>query len=240
MIKNKKSKKSQGHIEMILSFTIFLGFLIVLFIFLNPFIDKKTTYSSLDKTETILLENISAEYEHIALILKNSRPDTNCFSVANSFNISSNTLIIDENNKIVGSLNTGSVIYITPNSVSPRLYRIYFSNDFINLTSQKSCTTLPASTYSFGVMTIEKSVLSENLNILNRTYLEDYNNLKSELSLTKDFEFIIYNLNQSKVLFDTTGLHKIKSSDVLARDIPLRIINKSGYKSDILLNLRVW
>ena len=64
--------------------------------------------------------------------------------------------------------------------------------------------------------------------------------MKRDLNINEDFEFVVYNLNRSQVLFDTTSVHKLKTSFVLSRDIPLRVINRDAVQSDIVLNLRVW
>ncbi len=238
----KKYNKTQGHIEMILSFTIFLGFLLVMFIFINPLRENRVSYTSLDEVENIVLSNLSIDYQHIALILESGRPNTNCFSVYNNFSLNSSILVVDENENIVASLNdvSSKKINIEPQSKDTRLYRIYFSNNLISSASPSSCKDLKNSDYGFGVLTSENSVLAERLVWLNQTYWSNYSLLKSNLNLNKNFEFVIYNLNQSKVLFDTTAFHKVKTSEVLARDVPLRIINSSGAKSDILFNLRTW
>jgi len=39
-----KSKRSQSHVEVFLSFVIFIGFLLFIFIFLNPFAKAKPNY----------------------------------------------------------------------------------------------------------------------------------------------------------------------------------------------------
>ena len=240
MIAKQKTKKAQGHVEMILSFIIFLGFLLVMFIFINPVSEKKVSYVSLDNVETALLENISIDYQYVALILKYSPKDLSCFSVDNNLSIASNLLVLDENERIVKSENKNKQIDIQPVALNPRLYKLYFSNNLSVSDKPSSCTKLKSSNYTFGVLTLENSVLFENLAALNKTYFENYTQLKSGLKLNSDFEFIVYNLNQTQKIFDTTPLHRVKNSQVLSREIPLRIINSTGGQSDIVINLRVW
>ena len=238
-----KSKKAQGHVEMILSFAIFVGFVFVMFIFMNPAKEKTTSYAGLDTAETIVLDNLSTNFQYIALILVNPRPNLNCFAVNNPFNFSENVLAIDENNNVVNSYNqviSPQKIYIKPTNKNSRLYKLYFSNDFADYPEYGPCDDLNPVNYTFGVLTKEKLVLFEKLAGFQEIYEENYKQLKSDLKITEDFEFVVYNLNRTQILFDTTGLHKLKTSLVLSRDIPLRIIDMNGTQSDILVNFRVW
>ena len=233
-----KSTKSQGHVEMILSFTIFAGFVVAMFFFLNPAKENKVSYVSLDTAENIILENISVDYSYIAVILNSSISAGQCFSVVNNFNLSERSLVIDEKNNIALSSNSGSRINIRSTG-NVRLYKLYFSETFNSYPSATGCPDISGN-FSFGVLTSENTVVWENLQALNDSYMQDYAKLKSDLKVREDFEFVAYNLNRTQVLFDTTSVHKLKTSFVLSRDIPMRIIDKNATQRDIILNLRVW
>jgi hypothetical protein len=228
---------------MILSFAIFAGFVVAMLFFLNPVKENKVSYGSLDVAENIILDNLSSKYSYIAVILNMPINDGECFSVENTLNLSERSLVMDEKNNIVLSGNdySHSKINIQPNIDSDiRLYKLYFSDVFNSHGFAADCPLLDKSDYSLGVLATESSVLWENLQALNTSYMENYAQLKTDLNVSEDFEFVVYNLNRTQVFFDTTGVHKLKTSFVLSRDIPMRIINKDAVPSDIILNLRVW
>jgi hypothetical protein len=237
-MKSLKLKQSQGHVEMILSFAIFAGFVVVMLFLLNPAKENKISYGSLDVAENIILDNISITYDSIAVILDAPINNGLCFSVENNLNLLGRSLAIDEKKNIVFSGNTPSKINIQPNN-NVRLYKLYFSDSFNSYYLATNCAP-PSTGYSFGVLIHESSVLWENIQALNKSYMEDYSKLKRDLNINEDFEFVVYNLNRSQVLFDTTSVHKLKTSFVLSRDLPLRIIDKNATQRDIVLNLRVW
>jgi hypothetical protein len=240
-----KSKLSQGHVEMILSFTIFAGFVVAMFFFLNPAKENKINYGSLDAAENVILENISVSYDSIAVILNNPINPINpeaCFSVNNNFGLTEKSLVTDEKGTIVPSNNDYSnlKIKIMPLNTNVKLYRIYFSDAFTSNNLGTTCNPLLSTDYSFGVLTSENNILWENIQAMNKSYIENYDQLKKDLNVREDFEFVVYNLNRTQVLFDTTSTHRLKTSFVLSRDIPMRIINKNATAIDIVLNLRVW
>ena len=79
----------------------------------------------------------------------------------------------------------------------------------------------------------------ENLDLLNKSYTENYRVLKQNLGIDGDFDFIIYNESQ-QVWFSANNPMVVKPSNVLSRNIPLTIINKDAKQIKIVFNLRVW
>jgi hypothetical protein len=64
-----KQKKSQGHIEMILSMALFIGAIIFLFIFLRSITDKKENNNSYNVRD-IILKNITIKTQNEDIISK--------------------------------------------------------------------------------------------------------------------------------------------------------------------------
>lgn len=239
----KKSKRSQGHVEIILSFTIFIGFLMAIFYFLSPISNGRTSYSALNAVEERLLENSSITYKQVSLIIKNNATNgTACFSADNSVDFSGSVIIRDKKADIAESnVNSSQISIKNKNS---DIYTIYSSgtpDGFNNYSlSESGCTSIEESNYSFGAPSINKIVLFENLQELNQNYLADYESLKSALGLENDFEFAVYSLNREVLMNETLSAHKIKLSSVLSRDILIKSMNKNASYVDIILNLRVW
>ena len=246
-IKTIDNKRSQGHIEMILSFVIFIGFVFAILVFINPVRDQKINYASVDVAENKILDNLSFVYSSTGLILTENK--TGCFYVDNLLGQSGNIIVKDMSDNIVGAVNnysaTNPKIYIQSSAIpGNRYYKLYFSDKFQNYSIDNyaaSCNTpLPSTNYTFGSVYVDRAVLLDNIAPLNKSYMADYSGLKSSFGVNEDFEFVVYNLNRTKVLADTTGLHKIKTSIVLARDMPLRVLDSNATASDIILNVRVW
>lgn len=243
-IQAAKTKKAQGHIEMILSLVIFVGFVAAIFLFLNPLSQQTVTEAAFSEVQEKIINNLSVNYNYIGLILAGNLPaGTLCFSVdASEAGISEGSSIIvkDLNNKLMNSSKSAGKINIEY-SPGVRFYGIYSSRAFNNypLTSG-SCLQLTPANYSFGASGFEKAVLYENLVAMNSAYLADYESLKKSLAVKDDFDFIVSDLARNVLLNETITLHKLRTSSVLSRELPLKASDKNASQVSIIFNLRVW
>jgi len=236
-----KNNKSQTHIEMILSFVIFLGFLLAIFIFINPVRQNPVSYASVDLAQEKIINNISIYYNTVSVTLKTIIPSTNCFLIANKQGLSTsdNILARDFKNIITPVKIDSSGVSIK--STGETFYKLYSSASFNQSASSPSgCATLSDVNYTFGILDNGKDVLYENILDLQTLYMNDYDALKNGLAIPGDFEFAVYHFNHSVILNETLAKHKLRSGNVLSREIPLKALKKDASKIDILLNIKVW
>jgi hypothetical protein len=229
-------KNGQIHVEMILSFILFVGAVFFIFFFLNPLKSNTNVYTDLDNSYREILKNVSIEYRYISLALASNA--NTCFTVANPFREKENLIVQDSSGNILASSINSSFIKIAP---SGKFYRIYFS-DYFNHSDSSSLTSCPdiSAQSSFGPLGFQNEVLYENLIKLDQEYSSDYNSLKSDLNLNNDFEFVVYDENHEVLINNSLSLHKLKPSNVYSREIPLEVIYPNASQNFIILNLRVW
>jgi len=236
-----KEKNAQSHIEMILSFVIFIGFLLTIFIFINPIRQNTVTTSVIDSVQEKIFANVSMPYATISLVINPPIP-SGCFNISNNLRLSENIVVRDSTNtRTPASLSSGPGGTISIRSTGDSFYRIYSSSNFDSALVSDGCVELPTTNYSFGVLDVGKDIFYDNLVELNNLYMTDYENLKLALAIPSDFEFAAYHLNNRTVLLnDTLSKHRTRPGNVLSRDIPLKAIKNDASKIDILLNIRVW
>lgn len=230
-----KKRNAQAHVEMILSFVIFVGFFIFLFIFLNPF-QEKPTVRLLDITESAILEKLSINYNEVSLkVLSSESPD--CWIIDDGFFQGLGSSVIVKNidkEAISGSL--GSTIIFDNDG---DFYYLYFSDIFDgDSTGLSSCFLLTSSDYKIGTLKKEKAVYEGYFEGFKTSYDEGYAGLKTELGINNNFAFAIVN-NDRDVLF--SGERNIPEGiNILARNIPVMMIDKSGVVKPIIINIQVW
>jgi hypothetical protein len=236
-----KNKKSQAHVEIIISFVIFVGFVLAMLLFLNPASNKKTDYSSLDKVWEKIYRNISSNVYHASLVA-DIPSNVSCFKVDNLYNISYRFVVLDEEGKkLEANFENNKENIVIKKQASGKAYDIYFSSSFSAQDyNPNNCLNLQSQNYDYGSINVERRILTESIESLENNYLNDYAGLKIKLGIKEDFDFYVINITGGILFNKTLELAGLRKPDVLARQIPLRVINKNLTNIDIIMQLRVW
>lgn len=237
MLKKKTNNKSQGHVEMIVSFTLFLGFLIALLFILSPAKNAQSPSAILDTSETKIMGNISADYKTISLILSSGTDPGACFVIQNKPNLTGNIIVKSLSDIALSASSDADWISITPSSGN-RFHNLYFSSEFdVNLIV--SCgNILLESNYSFGAIELGKIVLYKKLLSFITEYNEDYESLRNRMSLKNDFVIFVYDTNKN-LLFNASR-YVPAGSQVASKSINTRAIDLNKNITNIVINIRVW
>ena len=239
-----KGRRAQGHVEMIISFVIFVGFVTTLLIVLNPIKTRPISGTLLDITQDVLLDNWTISYSTSSMVVDLNNlvtPTANCFTIPNQPGRVGGLLVIDEfgverRAGVVG----GATGDINIDKSGAKFYRLYFSNDFVSIGSPSGCSEfLSADDYTFGALVIQDDIFNKSLYDLNKSYDDDYIALKDRLGLTNDFAFTIFDADTKEILLK--GERQVPpGAQVIARNIPLLVINEKTKRSSIIVNLRAW
>ena len=213
MKKKTKNKLGQAHIEIMLSFVIFIGFLLFVLIFLNPFA-KTESVDLISSIEKSILNNVSADIGKMSVIGANG---TNDYTIPSPYN----------NINFVEKIETTS---------PTQKCTLYFSNEIFAVGTQ-TCTF---STYQLGVYSTEKIIVYGRIGTLKTNYDTDYNGLKSSLGVINDFSFNVESLDGVEIPGLNTARNIPSGIEVQARNIPIRTINNQGNVQELMLNIRVW
>jgi len=243
-----KNKKSQSHLEMILSFVIFVGFVLFLLIYLNPIGRQEAlvSLSLIDRVQTSIFENLSINYSYISLVLNQSvllpaNKINDCFELKNLPLDLSGALVLNSTEDAVPSVlsldkKDLAIVY----SGSERFYTAYFSPSFNSLPFSKGvCDSVDEDKYSLGTLGKDNVILANRINELNRSYFNDYKSLREDLHISADFDFAVYNETRG-LLFSTLGYHKLKGNNILTREIPLIARDSNAKPIKIIFFLEVW
>ena len=78
------NNRAQGHVEIILSFVIFIGFLLFIFIFMNPFAKTKETSHIMDNIQKSIINEISGDVGKLSVVVNEGK---NCYYFSNDYGI---------------------------------------------------------------------------------------------------------------------------------------------------------
>jgi len=171
------NSKAQGHVEIMLSFVLFIGAIIFIFVFISPFkADKEILIE--DNVQKIIMQNITKDIGMLSIVI-GINPN-NCY-------------------KFVESDYNGN--YIEKWDSVLRTYTIYFSEEFttFNPNYNPACgSEIPTPyEYTLASYSIEKVVFNKSIIELKNAYENDYNKLKQQLGIDYDFSFNFKLLDQT-------------------------------------------
>ena len=211
------SKKSQAHVEIILATTLFIGFLIFAFVFLNSSI-KTTKDIPTDKIERAIFGELSEEVGKLSVVLGSTEA---CFDLKD----------VEEEY----GLNFRSVV----DPLNAKRYTIYYGNFFNK--NGKDCD-LGKKDFKYGGYSEEEMIVKENIENFKKRYEEDYSGLKQTLGVDNfAFEFRKLDNGDNGIIDDFSVEKKIPGSvDVISKDFPVRVINERAEISELILNIKVW
>ncbi len=236
-----KNKKAQGHVEMILSFLIFLGFVLASFAFLNPLKGESIVPRFLEMTEKTILEKVEIEYSVIPMRIKEGVPlNKPCFKISEEdfSDIGDKVIVKDDEGKRGNAVKSGEEVSIRLwDTKIPDFLFLYFSDEFRE--SSQNCVetlSLGKDEYELGVLRKEKAVFEGKLQELEEKYESDYEGLKDELGITNDFSFSI----SGDLTWESSEKYKPQKDEVFAKDVLLTVIDKNGGFKSIIMNIQVW
>lgn len=232
-------KKSQTHVEIILSFAIFVGFIFAIFVFLNPLKTLQADYSSLEDIQNMLLDNVSITYKSASLILDEGI-SKECIIVNDTLG-ATGTLLVKGKDGIKPSKKENNKIYLKKD-LDERYFMLYFSNAFNFYTSEfgVGCVVLDKANYTFGALNIERTAMLDKLAMLNTTYMNDYDAVKKNLRIARDFDFYVLDENRNTIMNDTLIKHKVTARTTVVREIPLNVIDSNANIRPVIFGLRAW
>jgi len=211
------SKKGQGHVEMMISTVFFLGFLVFVFIFMNPFNVIKQGIS-LDPAKNAILKEIQSDVGILSVIVNTT---SDCYNLTE--------INFLHGNNFTEAVNLG------------RKYSIYYGNFFDpGVVGYNSCYFPGVQmNYTLGGYIEEKMIVYERIQALKSFYDSNYGGTKDLLGIG-DFEFQFKDFNNSEIPELSVRGKIPENVDVFSRENPVRVINKAGDIREYIFKIRVW
>lgn len=217
---NMKTKKSQGHLEFILSFALFAGFAGFILIIATPK-NLGENRNNIDLLELSVIKNLSSDIE-ITRVYGN-------FSGGKCIEYNSSNVIARANNIRINASSNGEKVCIE--NTNEKFIDLIFSEDFESSSfSYQDCINC-----SISLNFHEKIISEKKIKMFNFTYYENYYELKNNLRVKNDFS---YNLSFSGKEY--SGSSKNVVGKVSAKTMPVMIISEDGEIVLGTMNIKTW
>lgn len=236
-------KRGIGHVEAILSFLLFIGFVFFALYFFSPTGNTNLIDSSLQYTLNKIIQNNSVEMLSFSVKVNKSNMVNGQKSIAVEFpsevlSIPANYIARAETyeGKALPTSRANTIVYFDPGAEDFAI--IKFCEDFPVGTGASERPPLDYNSYVLASSST-KSILSENKMLaLNNSYYNDYDNLKSQLNIpgqiTFGYDFKIENYDISGPTDTPIGV------DVYSSLSRKEILKKDGNSIFGEVSVRIW
>ena len=241
------NKAGTGHVEVIISFVLFIGFLAFILITFNP-LKGPPNPAIVNSVYNVLEDNLSVELNKVSINL-NDITGQSCFILKDSGNLISdlkcnnNNIFVkdqDNNRKYAEIVSNEIVSALNP---SKNFYTIYCSDEIDPITGNfenpNLCNEYEQNEYEVGIIVSNNYWSLKKITRLKNDYLSKYPSIKKEfIRETSDFGFIIWDLNQGKD-FDVTQ-EVPKGLDVISKTLPINIIDSDINITKHTITVMTW
>jgi hypothetical protein len=231
-MKNKRG----SHVGVVISFVIFIMFLVFIYTVLQPKIRvEKEKQTTLDNLKGNFLEKISAKLVSTSILNDNPDYSGGCIEIdENEAGISGfNSVVKNSGGSIINSSSSGGFLKIAEDSGD--FFKIYSSKEEFKQfpTEETTCTEVTA-----DFISEKKCVFRTRIYSLMEEYESDYENLKKELEVPEVDEFG-FNFEQSNGTIIGTKESGIEEN-IYSERIYIQYLDKNANIENGIVDVKVW
>ena len=231
--------KRGSHVGVILSFVIFIGFLVFMYpLLIQPTINVKNDKQYLlDNLKSGIISQSSSLIT--SLSINTASAPQECIRLNNFVNnsgLNSKIVIKNKNGENQIGYIIGNDLEIIRSNSNDTFFRIYNSTSFssLNDTGQTPCNQV---NYDNGATRTESYVTESKIKNLISQYEDNYTNLKDSLQLPEGDEFDFTFTYSNKT---TIGVKNDLSTNIYAEESPVQYTKNDGGISVGKINVRIW
>ncbi|MFH1607843.1 MAG: hypothetical protein ABIA78_01795 [archaeon] len=242
-------KKKGSHVGVILSFMVFITFVIFLFIIIEPtVIIQKDKQNLLNDLEIELIQKFSADLISLTII---TAEDINqpCIELEGligteieGYIINSHIVVKNESGDIPENVKIeGTSLFIEREDEDNIFFKIYYSEEFDEIEQEtiNPCKKLKEDEYSIKSILLGKEIFESKINKTKQEYEDNYTSLKDELNIPGGSEFGFRFIDKEEGIIIEVE-EKNVSTSVYVEEIPLLYINKEANINSGFIEVKVW
>jgi hypothetical protein len=238
----KGDDKRGSHVGVVISFVIFVTFLIFMYAMTKgAFREEEKRDSLMDSLKTRIIENVSSDLTIITVNLETSS-SSDCIELNNlvaDFGLNSKIIVKNQDQETTEAAISGNDLRINRLDKGDNFFKIYQSQRFDTTgTGSWSCDELSEGTdYTLGFSQTQKYVFEKSIFELIKEY-NRYPDLKIYLNVPDSSEFSLGFIYDNGTEFDV-GIRDI-SKDIYIKEIPIEYVSLDGDFKTGFIRIGVW
>lgn len=223
------NKRGQGHIEVIISFALFAGFVTFILLFLRP--STKSVEIGLNSVENAVKSRIETNVSYFSV--KIDRNNRNCFCFDSEYDVPEGIVVFNQDKEKVNSGKKNGEICIESNE---GFFYVYVSDEFAN---QGGIACQNQAIPEFGQLRNIKAVSYNKIENFKEDYERNYNELKNSLGIAY-YDFSVKFIDS--IGQEIAGMEKSAplGMPVYSRDNPVQIVYSDGNIKYGVMRVFVW
>jgi hypothetical protein len=234
--------KKGSHVGVVLSFVIFVTFIIFLYLVVQPTIELEDKKNFQEILEGEIIEKTSADLTSVSVVVEEE--DKICVQLLDFFTkteIGNRIIVKNEDGSVLSAIisDDDESLYVPKNS-GDSFIKIHESNEFNPLGDGKieDCEELKEDQYDLGLVKTNKQIFETKIIELINNYNTDYEALKEKLNVETGGEFgFSFTYNNGTII--GTKERDISIS-VYADNTPIQYISENADSNSGYLNVKVW
>lgn len=232
-------KRGLSHIEFVVSFVIFIGFLVFAFVFFNPLQSQRTLKSTMDYAWLEVSQEGRESMESYSVSIGNLNP-LGLKIVIDDVPLEYNASVEDlGGNILLTHRDSNGIVYFTRNSINDRFFKIRYASSFEDTGPAINGAGDLQGQYGISSSEVKDIYFEKSFLELNSSYYSDYIELKEDLNLPNrmEFGFIITfdNSRQIRAMRDVP-----EGIEVLSKNDRVEIIRENGMHEFAEVTVLVW
>ena len=235
--------KRGSHVGVVLSFIIFILFLVFMYSILSPSVKiEKSKQNLLDYLKIELIENLSTDLTTVTIIINESyNPDETCLEISHNNSKNLNLVVKDKNDVSIEFDSSENKLKINWTN-EDRFFKVHYSTEQFNEFFQTfdSCAE-PNKTngeYSVGSIKTNKYVFVSKIIQLIEDYKTDYESVKGILKIPTESDFDFSFAYEDETIIGIT--EKTMAKNIYAEEIPIQYVDTKGNINYGFFNIRLW
>jgi hypothetical protein len=229
--------KKGSHVGIVLSFVIFVTFVMFFYIIVQPALTTESKHSILNTLKKNIIEEVSSELTTASMSIEPAQET--CAKLDHFFGIAgigNKIIILDGRGNIITATKNSQDLYIEREDSYDTFFKVYESEEFDQIESEDlGCDE---SNYELGLIKTTTEVFETKiLEIIDR-HESDYQDLKQELGVPIGNEFgldFVY-ANRTEITTEDTSV-KI---NIFSREFPIKYVTENAAIEIGILRIKVW
>lgn len=241
--------KRGSHVGMILSFVIFITFIVFLYVVVSPVVNLGTDKGKVvDYIENEIMKNTSSNFTSTSIEI-NVGTTKDCVTIQGLLFPRLTEEIPTARIKVKNETGNLQEVYVSGGvsdldinreNQNNLFFKMYYSPEFnfIPGTSGLTCQIITDTEYSIGLVKTSEYIFANKVIELINYYNYNYESLKTEFNIPSNNEFGFEFVENDGT--KTTADQETRSGEIYAEEIPIQYIDENANIQTGFINIKVW